>query len=536
MNNQQDNLALSSYTEVLLQYVNNFKKKTVPHDAAIISVSQTVSFFAFLYEKVRNAVEFREEHLIRRAAIERIIKRRFMLNPDGRGEGENLARELLWARYLPNTNLTEQDATAIQLIINKYLDLKKRVMAGRNSNTRILFARYLMDFLTCEIEEGLHEDVAQKKSAFLYFFYQVLKNKVVIKELSENQKNVFFYVACEAGFAKNDNSYIRYHLFRLSHKSILSHTDEEIEILASNFPTIVHNIEKTVNNLFHQRLLKFVHKQMPPFAILFTIIERNLQELTKTLTGKTELWKKLDLICREKYQETGKKLQRAAIRSIIYIFLTKMVFILILEYPLSFYFYKEALLMPLAVNGLFPPFLMALIISFVTVPSEKNTKKIFNRVVDILDKDSSFETNKTLVAKNQPSKRPILIFGFTVFYLFTFGVTFALIYYGLDYLHFNLISRAIFIFFLTVVTFFAYRIRQTANEYTLEEKQNILSPIIDFFFMPIVSVGKLLSQGIAKVNIFILIFDFLIEAPFKLIFEIVEEWINFVKARKEEII
>ena len=35
-------------------------------------------FFALVYEKVRNAVEYREDHLILRAAIERILKRRFL--------------------------------------------------------------------------------------------------------------------------------------------------------------------------------------------------------------------------------------------------------------------------------------------------------------------------------------------------------------------------------------------------------------------------------------------------------------------------
>jgi hypothetical protein len=85
------------------------------------------------------------------------------------------------------------------------------------------------------------------------------------------------------------------------------------------------------------------------------------------------------------------------------------------------------------------------------------------------------------------------------------------------------------------VTFFAYRIRPTAKEYSVEDKPGILSPIVDFFMIPVLSVGKFLSSEIGKLNVFILIFDFLIEAPFKLIFEIVEEWINFVKTKKDEI-
>jgi hypothetical protein len=133
-------------------------------------------------------------------------------------------------------------------------------------------------------------------------------------------------------------------------------------------------------------------------------------------------------------------------------------------------------------------------------------------------------------------KKPILIFGFTVFYSLTFLITLSLIFEVLTFLNFNLVSQAIFLFFVSVVTFFSYRIKQVVNEYHLSEKESILSPIADFFFMPILSIGKFLSQEIARLNFFIFIFDFLIEAPFKFIFEIIEEWISFVRKRKEEII
>src|SRR5438477_170566 len=43
------------------------------HEGSKYQVSRTVSLLAALYEKARNAVEFRAEHLIRRASIERIL-------------------------------------------------------------------------------------------------------------------------------------------------------------------------------------------------------------------------------------------------------------------------------------------------------------------------------------------------------------------------------------------------------------------------------------------------------------------------------
>ena len=54
--------------------------------------------------------------------------------------------------------------------------------------------------------------------------------------------------------------------------------------------------------------------------------------------------------------------------------------------------------------------------------------------------------------------------------------------------------------------------------------------------MPILSLGKLFNEGVARINFFIVLFDFIIEAPFKLIIEVIEEWITFVRNKKEEIV
>ena len=63
----------------------------------------------------------------------------------------------------------------------------------------------------------------------------------------------------------------------------------------------------------------------------------------------------------------------------------------------------------------------------------------------------------------------------------------------------------------------------------------MFSVAIDFFAIPILSVGHWISAKFAKINIFVFIMDFIIEAPFKVVIEIIEEWIGFVKEKKDEI-
>lgn len=529
-------LHLSKFTQALLSSLQSLKSRPRPDELSKIAVSQAVSFFALVYEKIRNAVEYREDHLMRRAAIERILSRRLTLNPDGKHEAENVLRELLWARYFANGSLGGRELIDIQEVIDKYLILKKKIVNGRDRETQHYLSEFTMDMMTSEIEETLAPDKAARFSNYLFFIYQVLRNKIKIEGLSSDQKDAYFLAALEKSFRKSDQPFQRYHLFIMFYKPIHTYSSKELDIFAAKAPAVFKKIDETINNTYVDSLTRFTRKQLPPFLILFDILKTKGAEAKEIFLDKTKLWKVVDETCRDKYQQLNVRVRNLAIRSFIYVFLTKMVFALILEVPVSQWLYGEVSMRSIGINTLFPPLLMLAIVSIFKIPGEENTKNIFNRIVDIIDADVAFETNVSYMPKKAVERKPILIFGFTVFYSLTFIVTLTLIYEGLLLLEFNMISIAIFIFFVCLVTFFSYRVKQIVNEYRLAEKEGILTPFIDFFFMPILSLGKFFSGGLARLNFMIFILDFLIEAPFKLIFEVVEEWITFVKKRKEEII
>ncbi len=529
-------IKLSDFTGVLIRALKEIKPKPRPDDLSALSVSQTVSFFALVYEKIRNAVEFREDHLILRAAIERILKRRLALNPEGKGEAENLLRELLWARYFDNASLGGEDVQKTQVIIDRYIFLRNTLVVGREVETQHYLNQFLIDLITSEIEETLRPNLAIRNTNLTFFIYQVLRKKIKIEGLSEQQKDAYFLVAIEKVYRKSDKAYQRYHLFVTFYKSISQYSFEELQNLSSKLLVIFKKIDEMIANPYVEGLVKFVRKQLPPFLILFEIIKTKFAEIETVLRDKERLWIEVDFICRQKYQQLGKRIANLAVKSFIYILLTKMLFALILEYPLSLYIYGEVNTTSIIINSLFPPFLMVLILGFFRIPGEDNTKKIYHRIIEIIDADRSFETRVAYMPKKPRIQRPVLIFGFTIFYSLTFIITLSIIYEVLTLLNFNLISQIIFVFFVSVVTFFSYRIRQIVKELRLAEKESIFAPFIDFFFMPILSLGKFFSQEIARLNFFIFIFDFLIEAPFKFIFEVVEEWITFVRKRKEEIV
>ncbi|MDA1317072.1 MAG: hypothetical protein O3B87_03535 [bacterium] len=536
MSNPSDHIELSSVSKQLLDSLNAIKVRPDADDYTSIKVSQTVSFIALVYERVRNAIEYREDHLIRRAAIERNLKRRLSLNPEGKNEGENVIRELLWARYFPNGSMGESDVRDIQVIIDRYLLIKRKLLEGRTSKKRGYLSEFMFQLITAEIEEHLAPEPSTRESNFSYYIFQTLKDKVQIEDVKEDQKDVYLFTAIEKSFRKSDIAYLRYHLFCLFYQPLSTYTEPELDAIIPKLDDICQTIDEMHRNPTVDKLVRFVRKQLPPFFILFSLIRDNPDDRLALLSHKPMLWTKVEQVARKKYAEVRSRLNVLAFRSLIYIFVTKMLLALALEVPVSQFLYGYVHIPAIIINSVAPPIFMLLIILGVSVPGEANTKNLFLRIVHILDADSTFEKTKALITKKARQKRPLLSLGFTLLYTSTFIITLYLIHLGLRSIDFNILSEALFIFFISVVAFFAYRIKQLSNMYRLIEKTSILTPVIDFFFMPILSLGKLFSEGVSRLNFFIVIFDFIIEAPFKLIIEVIEEWISYVRQRKEEIV
>ncbi len=508
------------------------KKPEIKHVAEqhTLKVSRTVSFLAFLYERARNAIEYREEHLIRRAAIERIIKRRLLLNENGQAIAEPLIRELLWARYLRNSSIPETKIGIIQKIIDKYLFLRKEIVPGRPANEQNKLDQFILEILSCEIEEVLAPD--PQREAFNNFVYHSIMEQVALSDKKlDAEKAILVYIAMEKGFAKSDEPLIRYHLTKILLPELIG-TNFQFNIVLPQFIQTFIHIETNLKNPLIEKLRRFVRRNAAPYLILRDLFETYPNEIKNILTSEELLRYKVDEMCRKRYASTRAKLTRAGIRSIIYIFLTKMIFALLLEVPLDRYFHGSIDYLPLTINIVFPPFLMFLVVAATSVPGQENTKRIFERINLLLKTEVKFE--KTIIKVKNTKRRPLLTFGFSLLYLLAFIFYFASIYFILSTLNFNLISQLVFIFFVRMILFFSYRIKQTAKEYLLVEKESLLTPLSDFFTLPILSLGRWLSSEIARLNIFIFIFDFIIEAPFKAIFEIFEEWISFVKSKKEE--
>lgn len=498
-----------------------------------IIISRTVSAMALLYEKVRVAIEYREDHLLRRAAIERMLKRLLILNDNGRGIAGNLLKELLWAKYLPDDSLPVGLTHIIQVTIDKYIFLRNEIAAGRGGHEKRVITEWLISSAAAEIEEKLVPN--PEREAFINFVYRYFQNKIFIKDVDDKFRDIQTYIGVHRAFARSDNDFIRYSMLKLLLPEMPSYSWKDVQERTKDIYQVLQTADEHIANPIGPTISRQLKKEIAPFLILRDLYEQDSKEFVNILEDEARLNDRVESLCRKRYEEIGRKLRRAATRSIIYIFLTKMVFAFALEYPFDRYVLKDFKPVPLAVNTLVPPFLMFLSILGLSPPGEDNTKRIIERMREIVYDTSKADQRITLALKT-PIRHPLLIFFFSVFYLIAFFMVFGSIVVILSYFHFTIASQAIFIFFVTVVVFFAYRIRQTGKEYMIKEREGLLSPLVHFFLLPVLNVGKWLSSEIAKINFFVALFDFVFEAPFKAIFGLFEEWFAFIRRKKDEIV
>jgi hypothetical protein len=523
---------LSPYVNELLTVFET--DRPVVREGYKYRVSRTVSMLAVLYEKARNAVEFRAEHLVRRAAIERILKRLMFLKNDSSGTAENLILELLWAKYIDSSVIDDNKVREIQKIINKYLYLKKNLYTITSNYQGISWDK-VMGIASSEIDENLVS--SRRREALNNFFYQSVRPKINVKDRDERYVNMLTYIAVERAYAQADEALISCHLLKLVQPEWFKITEtEEIVQHQEQFFAHMNLIAEGLKDQLMLSISRYIRKHTPPFLLIRDFLFENSTKVRSIVENTAEFDRNLTALAAKRYNEIGTKVRRAVVRSIIYIFLTKMVFALALEAPFDLFITHKIAYLALIVNTIFPPILLFLVAGLFSIPGAENTKSLVDRIFKIMFHFDEILKEPDSFVYRPKERRPILAAVFTLIYIGTFGLVFGFINWGLTLMQFNIASKIIFLFFVTLVTFFAYRIRQSAKEYELIERQGFLEPFVDFIFLPVLRAGHWLSGEIARLNVFIVIFDFILEAPLKAIFEVFEEWVRFIRTKKEEIV
>jgi len=515
-------MTLNSYAKVLKK---TFEK---PHEEAKTSssnINPLVSEMASWYERFRNSIEYREEEMILRASIERILKRKLALSSKPEKVGPELVHELVWSKHIPEENITPElvgkvvESITLLMTLRKDTSAKKVVKDGELNS-------FIINILSSDIENLLSPSV-ERETIENYIFHVLEKNLKIEDDASEDA-NVQLFIAIKKAYSKNDQALLEYNLFKQYFGSLTPHTLNKI---SDKFIEGFETIKKQLNHPLRFKILNYVKRQIPPFLILEDILRQNPDNLDIAEKDESKFNELVKETCNRRYETIAGKVRRAIIRSIIFIALSKVFFAFTIEATYDNLVHGQVFWIPLVINIMGPIFIMILVSLLIRIPGEKNTSEILRRIHTLIS-DSNPEIGKSLVVKADDDKSSLYTF-FTLLSLTGFVGTIGVIVLLLMRFHFTLVSQGIFLFFLSIVSFLAYRINQTAQIYTVVEKQNFFTPVIDLFFMPIARLGRHLTEGISQINIFLFILDFLIETPYKGLLSFFEQWFFFLHSKRD---
>lgn len=510
-----------------------------PDDAGVprIEVHESVSNAAWAYERLRNAVDYQDEHLLRKNAVERILKRRLATAATAEQVAETLVYELIRGRYLPNNQLPVSVIGRAAAVVERYQRLWAALPPAEASGRG-----RLRDFWHALLSVELSELLASidREEALGQLMFDVLHRDIPIDERvmpDEGERFVQMSIAIHRALLKSDANIIRYHLFLHGHPEWRAADPEAVERIGRELPAIRTRIETQLTHPVGSVLQRVVKRYAIIFWMLDDLAYAYGGSAAERLTHPNRVAEDLRTAYAMRRRLVQGKIVRSTIRSIIYVFLTKMLLALALEFPLDRLLARDAsvALVPLLVNIGFPPFLLFMLGVTNRAPGEKNLQALIAKVHDLLYRG---DERHVLVKPRGPIRRSAV---FTAIYRFlyalAFVVVFGLLVWGLISLHFVPFSIAVFLLFLTIVSFFGIRVRILARELlVVDQRENLFTVLFDFLTIPILQVGRWISLRVPRLNVLLFIFDVIIEAPFKAFLEAAEGFFGFLREKREEIV
>lgn len=509
--------------------IEAFEKEEIASAEKKISVNPFVSKFATWYEKLRNAMDYNEEEVILRAAIQRILKRRLLFGGTGNTIAEPLVLELVWARYFPNDFLPTSSIDKVAKEIDLFIELRNQILKKKQAKEDAA-NEWMFDLMSSSLVHILSQN--KTKDTMSNFMFHVLRNNIVVSDDSEETRDVQVFLAVRRSFDKDDLPFLRYHLFTQIYGRL---TEENIESIAESFGKGIEEMQRQITYPQKDRIYTYVKRKTAIFLILEDILKEQRGKIRDLCFKEKDLRKVVFAACEKRYDGVRTKVQTAIIRSVVFLILTKAIFALAVESSFENLVYGKVSWNAILLNTSIPPILMIIVGLFLRSPGKDNSEKIFSFIQMALCKGEYLLGPVFEVKKSPPKVTPMLNIIFTLLWLLAITISFGTIIFILSKLHFTAISQGVFLFFAAIVSFLSYRIWLIPRAYTVFDKQSFFGPLFDFFFMPIVRVGRQLTEGISQLNILIFIFDFIFETPFKGLFAFFEQWFFFLRTKREEL-
>ena len=533
---------MSEVSQSTKKLISNYqlwhKSLQMQEGVPLIHVDEVVSRVATFYENMRGVIDWREEHLLRKTAIERILKRRIFLKRSGKEISEPFINELIRGGLFPNDAIPESKIAAIQKSINKYIYILENAPSDNKQKLKSRLYDLILGIAACEMEEVLSPFI--KETALMDFMLEQMREKIEVsgislisKAMPEDEKDAQIYIAIQKALFKLDDPLINYNLLKKWHSDWLDLPQEKLAELSKNIYAVWEKFEKSLKHPLAEKFYAICERYDTAYLLLGDVIAAQPSEAANTMKNPDILEGKIKAAYKERLKKNKGRLKRAAFYSTISILLSKILLAFAIEVPFDKYVAHEFSYNNLGLNVIIPPMLMAFLVLSIRPPSKQNEQLAVMEVVKIVYDRERKDTYSVRPAR----KRGFILNSVIILlYLLSFAGSFGFIVWGLRKLEFSIISIVIFLMFISLISFTGVKIRQRSKELKIEkDEESFFTIFIDLFSLPIIQMGRWLSNQWVKYNAIVILFNSLLDMPFQVFVEFLEQWRSFLKERKEEI-
>jgi hypothetical protein len=533
---------VSQPTKKLIEKYIFWQKSLRPKEGvATIHVDEVASRVAAFYEQIRTIIDWKEEHLMRRTAIMRKLKARFidleMNESPTDGMAGPLVLELIRGGYFPNNKIEELKIQEIQRILNKYIFILENSPARKQGKAAINFYNNVLEVAACEIEETLIPSI--REMALIEYMFVAMQERIKVNEnvyttqaLEKEEKDIQIYIAVQQALFKFDEPMISYNLIKYKFPFWDNPSQDELLKLAQNMDKVLRNIEKDIEHPLAKKFYAICEKYDTPYLLLGDILMKdNIEEINQEINDPARLENVIRGAYSKRLKDLKAKITRAAIYSTASIFITKILALIILQWALSWVLNEHSSPAFFVADILIPTTLMALLVLSVRPPSKKNLNLAIIETMKIIYKKEKIDSYDVKVSPQRGFiTRLVLSFAYLTGACISFGSIYLIFYI----LGFPITSIAINMLFIALVLFAGTAIQKRSQELTIEEESHgMVGFISDVLFLPIAGLGSWMSKTWKQYNAIATFFNALIDMPFSTFVEFLERWRYFIQEKKD---
>ncbi|MBU1148831.1 hypothetical protein KKI23_01940, partial [Patescibacteria group bacterium] len=468
---------LNAETKKLIGQFQEWQKARNPKiDTATIHVDEVASTVARFYEKIRMVVDWKEEHLIRRIATQRILKRRMIMKYSKPEElAEAFIKELIRGGHFPNDTIPKSKITRVQKVINKYNYILKNCPPPPLHKNRSQFFTQMVEIAACEIEAVLDPATYMRADAMIEYMETIISRRIKIGSkataktgITEQTKKIQIFIAVQQSLLRLDKPIVTYNLIKRYYDNWSFLPDDQLEVVAQNIHHLMGNIEKHLKYVLSDKFYKLCKQYNTSYLLMGDILSKNIEDAEEKISYPQLLKELIKKSYNVRLKSLKTRVRRAAVYSTISIFMTNAFSLYLLEIPIALYFIGQFNKTAMVVDIMGPTLLMAFLVLTIRLPQPKNFLLVFAEVKKNVYQQ---ENHDFYEIELYPKRSFVFKIISGILYLVSFLAVFGIIIWVFWSVDFPPFSYVINIIFTSLIAFAGTLIRQRARELQVTEER-----------------------------------------------------------------